>query len=311
MLPRWIRYWGSAQGRKELKYALARKLFNPILRPFGYTLVADHFYQPIPSDRELLLYKNTPRSLRGLDFRLEDQVRFVKGLFHDFRGEFNDPAIFCRYGYDGRTGFSNGDPHILYAIIRDVRPSRIVEVGAGKTTQIMAAALAMNVAEGSPKTKVISIDPYPKPLLKSLAVNAKDMMDFSLLEQPVQSVDPGIFESLGPRDILFVDSSHVFKQGSDVEFEFLNIYPVLKKGVLLHLHDIFLPYDYPLSWNQRNYKFWNEQYFLEVFLRGNDKFKILSSSSVIAHHDSQVFSDAIAAYDPSRVPGSFWMVAQR
>lgn len=311
MWPRCIRYLGSSQGRKELKYALARKIINPILRPLGYTLVTDHFYQPIPSDRELLIYKDAMRPLRGLELNIEDQLRFARRVLGEYREEFNDPRVLSRYGYDGKTGFSNGDPHLLYSIIRHIKPGKIVEVGAGKTTQVIAAALTVNVAQGAKRTKVVSIDPYPKPLLKQLAADAVGAMDFSVLAQPVQAIDLSVFESLGPQDILFVDSSHVFKQGSDVEFEFLNIYPALKKGVIVHLHDIFLPFDYPLSWNQRGYKFWNEQYFLEVFLRGSDKFRILAASSMIAHYDGAVFPDAVKTYDPARVPGSFWMVAQR
>ena len=108
-------------------------------------------------------------------------------------------------------------------------------------------------------------------------------------------------------NILFVDSSHVYKQGSDVEFEFLCIYPVLQKGVLVHIHDIFLPFDYPLEWNMKKYRFWNEQYFLEMFLLFNRDFEVLASLSMVAHHGKGVFVHAVRAFDQTRRPGAFWM----
>ena len=127
----------------------------------------------------------------------------------------------------------------------------------------------------------------------------------------MQLVELSIFESLEENDILFMDSSHVFKQGSDVEFEFLKIYPILKKEVIVHLHDVFFPFDYPIEWNMKRYWFWNEQYFLEVFLQFNSKFEVLASLSMVAYRDNLIFLDTISAYYETINPGSFWMKAVR
>ncbi|GAG29698.1 unnamed protein product, partial [marine sediment metagenome] len=85
----------------------------------------------------------------------------------------------------------------------------------------------------------------------------------------------------------------------------------LKKGVIVHLHDIFFPFDYPIEWNMKRYWFWNEQYFLEAFLQFNSKFEVLASLSMVAYHDNSIFLDAINAYYETRNPGSFWMKVVR
>ncbi len=125
----------------------------------------------------------------------------------------------------------------------------------------------------------------------------------------VEAVDLSVFESLQANDILFVDSSHVFKSGSDVEFEFLQVYPRLQTGVLVHIHDIFFPYDYPIEWNLKESRYWNEQYFLETFLQFNKKFEVLASLSMVSYYKNSVFLDNINAYNEDRLPGSFWMIA--
>ena len=194
-------------------------------------------------------------------------------------------------------------------MIREKKPAKLVEIGSGGSTQIIASALKMNFLDNSRKSQLISIEPYPRDFLRKLSTDDRDFMEFSLIEQKVQEIDLSIFESLQENDIIFVDSSHVFKPGSDVEFEFLQIYPNLKKCVLVHIHDIFFPYDYPIEWNLKESRYWNEQYFLETFLQFNRKFEILASLSMVSHQENSVFLDTIDVYDKSRLPGSFWMVA--
>lgn len=214
----------------------------------------------------------------------------------------------CGYTQE-KSQVGSGDIEFLYSMVRYHKPRRIVEIGAGGSTRITAAALERNFSETQEKAKLISIDPYAEYFLKSFRDSVDTFMEFNLIEKPIQFVDLAIFKSLKENDILFVDSSHVFKQGSDVEFEFLNVYPILKKGVIVHLHDIFVPFDYPLEWNMKEYLFLNEQYFLEVFLQFNIKFKVLASLSMVAHHENRVFLETLKDYHKGRKPGSFWMRA--
>jgi len=300
----------TEHGIRNIKLALARKIFNPLLRNIGYTLITDHFYQPIPNRQEIMTYAGKERPLSSIEWHIDKQTELVMYLLEKYAFEFNNKEILSAFGYSEDTSaLISGDAEILYAMVREKKPSRIIEIGSGGSTKIIAAALKMNFIENSQKSQLISIEPYPQDFLKEFANVSKDFVEFTLLTQKVEAVDLSVFESLQTDDILFVDSSHVFKSGSDVEFEFLQIYPRLQTGVLVHIHDIFFPYDYPIEWNLKESRYWNEQYFLETFLQFNKKFKILASLSMVSYHNNSVFLDNINAYDEVRLPGSFWMVA--
>ena len=310
MLKKLLNRMQTEQGRKNIKFALARKIFNPLLRNIGYTLITDHFYQPIPNRQEIMTYAGKERPLSSIEWHLDKQTELVKYLLEKYALEFNNKEIFSAFGYSQDTSaLISGDAEVLYAMVREKKPSRVIEIGSGGSTKIIAAALKMNFRENSQKSQLISIEPYPQDFLKDFANVSKDFLEFSLLTQKVEAVDLSVFESLQTNDILFVDSSHVFKSGSDVEFEFLQVYPRLKTGVLVHIHDIFFPYDYPIEWNLKESRYWNEQYFLETFLQFNKKFQVLASLSMVSHYNNSVFLDNINAYNEERLPGSFWMIA--
>ena len=310
MLKKLLNRMQTEQGRKNIKFALARKIFNPLLRNIGYTLITDHFYQPIPNRQEIMTYAGKERPLSSIEWHLDKQTELVKYLLEKYALEFNNKEIFSAFGYsEDSSGLISGDAEVLYAMVREKKPSRIIEIGSGGSTKIIAAALKMNFIENSQKSQLISIEPYPQDFLKDFANVSKDFLEFSLLTQKVEAVDLSVFESLQTNDILFVDSSHVFKSGSDVEFEFLQVYPRLQTGVLVHIHDIFFPYDYPIEWNLKESRYWNEQYFLETFLQFNKKFQVLASLSMVSSYKNSVFLENINAYNEDRLPGSFWMIA--
>ena len=310
MLNKLLNRMQTEQGRKNIKFALARKIFNPLLRNIGYTLITDHFYQPIPNRQEIMTYAGKERPLSSIEWHLDKQTELVKYLLEKYALEFNNKEIFSAFGYsEDSSALISGDAEVLYAMVREKKPSRIIEIGSGGSTKIIAAALKMNFIENSQKSQLISIEPYPQDFLKDFANVSKDFLEFSLLTQKVEAVDLSVFESLQTNDILFVDSSHVFKSGSDVEFEFLQVYPRLKTGVLVHIHDIFFPYDYPIEWNLKESRYWNEQYFLETFLQFNKKFQVLASLSMVSYYKSSVFLDNINAYNEERLSGSFRMIA--
>jgi predicted O-methyltransferase YrrM len=140
--------------------------------------------------------------------------------------------------------FPRLDAAAAYAMVRTLRPKRIVEVGSGHSTRFLARA----VADGRLDTRITAIDPAPRASLEGLNVR--------WLKQPVQESELALYEQLEERDILFIDSSHQLKPGSDVEFLLQRALPCLAKGVRVHFHDIFLPDPYPLAWAWRRY---NEQ----------------------------------------------------
>lgn len=140
--------------------------------------------------------------------------------------------------------FPRLDAAAAYAMVRTLRPRRVVEVGSGHSTRFLARA----VADGGLDTRLTAIDPQPRASLEGLKVR--------WLKQPVQATALAEFEALAERDILFIDSSHQLKRGSDVEFLLEKVLPCLAKGVRVHFHDIFLPGPYPAAWAWRRY---NEQ----------------------------------------------------
>jgi predicted O-methyltransferase YrrM len=140
--------------------------------------------------------------------------------------------------------FPRLDAAAAYAMVRALEPRRIIEVGSGHSTRFMARA----VADGGLRTRITAVDPQPRASLEGLNVR--------WLKLPVQAAEPALFEQLQARDILFIDSSHQLKPGSDVEFLLEKVLPRLAEGVRVHFHDIFLPDPYPASWAWRRY---NEQ----------------------------------------------------
>lgn len=189
------------------------------------------------------------------------------------------------------------DAVIYHAMIREFRPKRIIEVGAGYSTMIAARAARING-----QTRVECIEPYPMKIL------TEGFEGFSrLIASPLQSVPMEEFESLEADDILFIDSSHVSKIGSDVNRLFFEILPRLRPGVIIHLHDIFFPWDYPQGWVKEKKIFWNEQYLLMAFLMFNDEFEILLANNYLRIEHGEKLQQAFPFLPALSRGASFWM----
>jgi hypothetical protein len=257
---------------------LARGTFRAFQR-IGVNVTPAHFYWPIPKLKDLENNDWTACSVsRGVDLRLMEQVRRLRSDFLPFAGEWNFPDT--KTGAEHEFHFNNGfferiDAEIAYSMVRHSKPRRVIEVGGGNTTRLMATALRKNEEEGS-RGELISIDPNPDPVLVDGFPGLTQ-----LIARPVQTVPMQLFESLQSGDILFIDSSHVVSVGSDVIHLYLRILPQLKPGVIVHIHDIFLPAEYPEKFVMNNLCFWGEQYLLEAFLSYNRAFRVLWASSSI------------------------------
>jgi hypothetical protein len=158
------------------------------------------------------------------------------------------------------------DARLLHYFLQKNKPKKIIEIGSGHSTLLIYNTKLMYNLD----LKIVCIEPYPNSTLENL----HKMGEITLIKSTLENIaDLSIFSSLSENDILFIDSSHVVKLDSDVIFYFTKIFPLLNKNVLIHIHDIFFPYDYPITWLKSGI-FWNEQYFLYVFLQYNTKFKI-------------------------------------
>jgi hypothetical protein len=187
-------------------------------------------------------------------------------------------------------------------MIRRLRPSKILEIGSGNSTYISAMATVRNKEQGS-DCELICIEPFPNVILR------KGFPGLSrLVVRPMQEVSLAEFENLGENDILFIDSSHMLKIGSDVQRIYLEVLPVLKKGVVVHIHDIFLPAEYPRQWVMEHRMFWNEQYLLQAFLTFNERFEVLWAGSYMHLWHGDELGRAFKSYDRRKNwPGSFWI----
>lgn len=186
--------------------------------------------------------------------------------------------------------FPRLDAAAAYAVVRATRPSRIVEVGSGHSTRFLARA----AADGGLGTKITAIDPRPRASITGL--------DIQWLQTRVETLDAAPFAALGANDILFIDSSHQLKPGSDVEFLLAEVIPRLSAGVRVHFHDIFLPDDYPGEWAWRRY---NEQGEVKKLIdRGT--FRVDFSSHAIKQKPLQGVLARLPLV-PGAVESSLWL----
>jgi predicted O-methyltransferase YrrM len=181
--------------------------------------------------------------------------------------------------YSNNPAFSCVDAWALAALIMHKRPNRMIEIGSG-----YSSALMLDTCEQAGLAPELTfVDPYPA-LLKSL-LRPEDHHVHRIHSSPIQDVDPSIVDPLEANDILFIDSTHVAKAGSDVVFELFELLPRLKPGVLIHIHDIHYPFEYPEAWFFNENRSWNEAYILRALLTENKRYAIaLWNHYLVLHH---------------------------
>jgi len=272
---------------------------------WGVSIRPIHYYEPLPDFQNLTqAMLETRRVSPGIDFAVPAQVSLLETLVAESRAELD--GIVQEGAFDfANTLFTGFDACAYYALIRHLRPKRVIEIGSGYSTRIASLALARNEAGGSPG-EITCIEPYPEARLTQSDAH------YRLIQKPVQEVALATFEELSMNDILMIDSSHVAKTGSDVCYEFLAILPRLKPGVWVHVHDIFFPQDYPCEWVIDERKAYNEQYILEAFLSGNKSFipKLANHWLVLDHRevvDTLCPPAATGCVSRARLGNSFWM----
>ena len=270
----------------------------------GWHVTPVDFYQPIPDTRALPSDLWTTRSdLVGLDLNEPAQLDLIAELSAQFREEYEhlDALGEDSLGFHfSQRSFGPVDAEMLFCMVRSFQPRRVVEIGCGMSTLIIAAALGRN-AENGPSSEYVVIDPYPP---SNVQAGVRGVS--RLIAEEVQNVPLEPFTDLQAGDILFVDSSHVVRIGSDVLYEYLEILPRLAPGVVVHAHDIFLPGQYPREWVLDRRRFWSEQYLLQSFLAFNHDFEVLWAAGLMDVRHPDVLEAAFPSYDANARPGSFW-----
>ncbi|MEB3189903.1 MAG: class I SAM-dependent methyltransferase [Snowella sp.] len=295
----------------QMAFILKRLVFDPnyfdLWQSHGFHIKPLSFYSPLPNTQELpdeLWSKkfDCPGVMWNEFAQLELLGLFSQKYRQEYEGFPRSKPSGKPCFYFGNVSFESVDAEILYCMVRSYGPSRVVEIGSGYSTLLAAEALNKNLEEGRPG-ELTAIEPFPPSFLKE-----ELPFPIKLLNQPVQSVPLNFFTSLKANDILVIDSSHVCKIGSDVQYEFLEILPHLAPGVIIHIHDIFLPVEYPQNWIKKEHRFWNEQYLLQAFLSFNSAFEILWAGSYMHVHHSAKLETAFNSYSAEHNwPASFWI----
>jgi hypothetical protein len=228
-----------------------------------------HYYSPIPSTQDITQFQfdRAGDKPQGVDFRTQaqkDLLLQLRELTTDF--DWSKQAQSKRRYYSENHFYGLGDALIYYGILKKYSPKRVIEIGSG-----FSSALLLDVRDRFPHIaqEITFVEPYPDRLNKLLRAGEQAY----LLQQTVQTVPLAQFEQLEANDILFIDSSHVSKLGSDVNYLFFEVLPALKPGVLVHVHDIGYPFEYPRDWLLEG-RYWNESYMLRAFLQFNHAFEI-------------------------------------
>jgi predicted O-methyltransferase YrrM len=237
---------------------------------------AGHFYSPVVDvgdleAREREIWPANPH-IAGIDFNDASHQHILRELFPRYLTDYSYPEKapsadeeLTGY-YTQNSQFSWLDSRALFVLLRAWRPKRIIEVGSGYSSLLMAD---VNDRFLDRSCRITCIEPYPRPFLQRSIPGLSDVM-----VQKVQDVPLETFESLEAGDVLFIDSSHVSKTGSDVNYLFFEVLPRLKDGVRIHIHDIFLPFEYPKQWVLNDQRSWNEQYLLRALLMHSHGFAI-------------------------------------
>ncbi len=293
----------AARGRQALERLATRGIerAGPAL---GRDVLPRTVYSPVPEvpppDWEGW-HRRHP--LPGLSLDLNRQLSYLERELAPYLGEFRPPATAAPRGeyYLDNGYYLRGEAEVLYATIRSHRPGRVLELGGGFSTMVSAEACAANIHDGHP-VEMTSVDPRPRIPLSERLAEMVQVERADAREVPVER-----FLELEEGDVLFIDTSHTVKSGSEVNRLVLEVLPRLRAGVLVHFHDIFLPYEYPREWLARG-TYLNEQYLVHGLLVENPRWEVLLSLYALARERPEPLRAAIPSFEGREpLPNALWL----
>ncbi|HEY3906888.1 MAG TPA: class I SAM-dependent methyltransferase [Streptosporangiaceae bacterium] len=258
---------------------------NPPFVPPG------HFYSPLTSPADAARATQQTGGAAGVDLREQAQLAFFRDLLP------LHPPPGPRYQAANRM-FGPADAAVYRAVLRAVQPRQVVEAGSGYSTAVL-----LDEADAFPplaSTRATCLEPHPQRLLGLMRGRDRDRL--TLLRQPVQDAPSAVFSALEPGDILFIDSTHVVKPGSDVVHLFLQVLPSLPAGVIVHVHDVFWPFTYPATW-LTEHRDWTETFLVHAFLLGNTQWEVTLFTSWLWACHPELVPDGLRV----AAPGSLWL----
>lgn len=248
--------------KKELSELRKRLIYTP-----------GHYYSPYPSDEAINSHKIINYKISGIELNKDAQISLLSDLKLYYKELNWSETKTASYNYFyNNPYFSYSDAIFLHCICMHFKPKKIIEVGSGYSS---AAMLDINKLFFDNEIELTFIEPYPEERLFQLVEDRSHVIVDFIQNIPLES-----FKNLQENDILFIDTSHVSKFQSDVNHIIFNILPTLNSGVIIHIHDIFYPFEYPIEWLKKG-RAWNETYLLRAFLQYNNQFEILLFSSYL------------------------------
>jgi hypothetical protein len=281
----------------------AARAVKAAIRHLGYDLVSRHYYSPIPDLEGLPRDVWTRASeLRGLDFELEAMLSFVQRELARYLDEYKPPRAPTGNPRDFHldNGFYDSvDAETLYAMVRRLAPRRVLELGSGMSSLVIADARFRN--DGPIGGRHLIFDPFPRADLSEALAATAELHRVSANDVPMNE-----FQELEAGDILFVDTSHTVKVGGEVNRIVLDILPALAPGVHVHVHDVYLPWEYPREFVLERSFFWAEQHLLQAFLAFNREFEILFGAHALQRRFPAEIANLVPSAQPAIRPSAFW-----
>jgi predicted O-methyltransferase YrrM len=268
-----------------------------------------HYYSPIqdvslleqPPERERI-WPAEPHPMPGIEWREQEQLELCSTVFAGQEPmQFPDEPAGDVPEYERRSPrYPAVDAWVLQAVLRHLRPARVIEVGAGYSS-LVTARVNREFLDGA--MRFTAIDPYPLEFLEAGVPGLSE-----LRKERVQDTPLDLYDQLGENDVLFIDTSHTVKTGGDVPWIFNQVLPRLRPGVVVHLHDIFLPWDYPEEWVFQG-KGWNEQYLAQSFLVWNSAFEVMFATHwmIRRHWDELVRAFPGMTVEDQRDSSALWI----
>ncbi len=269
-----------------------------------------HYYSPIPDLEEITANASrifSKKKLPGVDLNTDNQLTILNDLknhYNSYLYKENSPAYEkLRYKKEG-AWYRFSDCVFLHCMMLQFKPKNIIEIGSGHSSALM---LDVNERFFNNEIKFTFIEPFPEERLLKI-MTPDDQTRNTIIRKKAQAVSEDHFKILKENDILFIDSTHTSKVGSDVNYLFLEILPILNPGVLIHIHDIFYPFELPKHWILENRWFWNENYLLHAFLLNNQDFEIVSFNSYLLQKDPDWFTKEMPeCLTGKEDTGSIWL----
>jgi hypothetical protein len=282
---------------------------NKLEKDYNFGHPKGHYYSPVHHVDDLKYYSKVKnrskekfaKTVPGFSEKeMLKNLNSIKSYFKDFDYPMEDDGK-SRF-YTSNVSFPTLDAVVLFSMIRKSKPKRIIEIGSGFTSGLM---MGVNEKYFNNKINLTFIEPYPELLYQRMRKGDKSRC--KVIPNGVQDVPLGVFKQLKKDDILFIDSTHVSKFNSDVNYEIFDILPELNKGVIIHFHDVFDGFEYPLTWLSDGWA-WNEDYLLRAFLMNNNEYEILLMNDYLGHHHPEPLEGSYPVRDKGILNGgSLWL----